>query len=188
MDITGFLKALGTVAASHTLGHLDAAGQSDAGDPKLRGMHEYWNRPPDESNQSGGWKNSLLESDRNAAGFTTQDKVNQAIDTPESNAANALYKGVSLISNGDLGGKGVYSGGDFGGMKENSGNNHTKEMVAATAIFDAIKALKPEVMPEWMRDGDLSLTTIGSEYDKPVSQRGFASVGGTPGVVFTKKW
>jgi hypothetical protein len=184
MDYLELLKALGLIAGTHTANHLSVA--NDTGAPaRMQGLNEVWDRPkgeytetttktPVRSDVSAGpgipgptvWDTkttrnympSAKETDRQGAGFAGQDVMNSALDTPESNAANALYKGLYLATGG------LKTSGDFRNMEENSGNRYTKPLVGASAFYNAYKAANPD------NNVDVNFTTMNQ---------------GTPGLMAT---
>ncbi len=115
-------------------------------------------------------KNKAEETDVNAAGFQTQDKVARAVNIPELYLFNAGYKilfpflvnmSVKEVS---------YKDGDIGAIKAKSGNKYTKELITASAVADLVRGFLPKAT--W----DLSFSTFDD--NAPFGQ-------GTPGLVFT---
>lgn len=172
MDYIELAKALGLITAAHTGNHLSVANRTGA-PASVHGVKESWNKygteynvPRKENYQPEYEKvRKANESERQGAGFSGQDKMNEALNTPESNAANALYKAFYLATGGPKGLE--YKDGDFGGMEVNSGNKYTKELVAATALWDALKSQNANALKNY----DLS----------------FDSTGGRPGLKLTIK-
>jgi hypothetical protein len=95
------------------------------------------------SNTSDLYKRN--ETDRNGAGFEGQDKVNAAMDSPESSLANAVSKGAYIASGGGIG-KSKDLQGDFGGVSVNSGvsRDKIKGMVGFSAMSDLYNASHPD--------------------------------------------
>lgn len=102
-------------------------------------------------------------------GFSMADEVGRASNDPYYNAGNALVKLFHLIGGPEGMSRDIRrnSGGDLAAMKKESGNKHVPEMVAASAIFDAMKARGMD------KDGSLSFTTLDQGVPALVYSRRF---------------
>jgi hypothetical protein len=151
-DLSSILMALGLSAGLHPWGHYQAG--NDVGVPV--GMN--W-RQGTESWDTGGDKRKDVYMD--AGGFDIQDRVSEAIDDPNLRIANALYKAGYLA-----GIKPSQTEGDPELMERLSGNKMTKELLAATVLFDLWKSQNAE--------SNFNLRFVAPE--------------GTPGLVGTWRW
>ena len=162
MDLNALLAAYLALSSGHALNHLSVANQTGApASLHFREGTEHWARPSSEAKKvaighnqqtremiygddpSGEMTPAPFEAMRNAAGFSGQDTLNSAMNTPESNMANALHKGIYLAGGHKLfGGNETYKNGDIGGIAENSGvpKNAINAMILSTIIDDLRRA------------------------------------------------
>lgn len=191
MDLASILSTYLALSGMHSLNHLSESNKTGA--PSRFDFHgspgEKWIRPDNEYEKvkqySGFDENGDIyidkkgnplhlpaESSRNSAGFVGQDELNQAMNTPESSAANALSK-LLYIGGAHklLSGSPTYKDADIGGIAENTGisRGRVNALVGATAAFNAIKAGNFNAL----KDYDLSVS--------PLDSGGF-------GLIFTKKF
>jgi hypothetical protein len=178
MDLAELLKAYALVAGSHTLGHYDAGAKNDksvTADPST--FSEHWDqarKPFSKETIDLAKKYGLdlyddyneKQTNMNAGGFTMQDKIVNAADTPEMHTANALNKILYplIVDRLPTGEKNFIKGGDLGGIEANSGNKYTKEITAASAIFDLLKARYPEKLKNLNMDLISPNGAFGAEF------------------------
>jgi hypothetical protein len=144
VDISKLLAALVASAGVHTGGHIQEG--AERGIPmSVHQATEVWREKKHPDNMPGNrwgipYENPDLanESAIHGAGFAAQDKLKNAVDTPEANVATGFYKALYPFTQKIAPGQGV-RGGDIGGMERASGNKYVGEMVAASAIHDLLK-------------------------------------------------
>jgi len=76
------------------------------------------------------------------AGFEMQDRMANAMDSPEMHGFNAVYKTLFPYIVDKMGS--AIPGGDIGGMERSSGNKYIKPILGASAFYDAYKAMHPD--------------------------------------------
>lgn len=159
MDVSNLIaSALLSSGLVHPYGHVQQG--ADNGTPTtidFRNMVE---------NREGVSKSAADETDWHGAGFAAQDRLKNALRTPEADLVTGLSKLLYPATQRMFAPTGI-QGGDIGGMKRASGNNHVGELVALSALIDLVNSTKPN------RNGSLNFTTLDR---------------GTPGVVWEQKW
>lgn len=190
------LAAYAISQGTHTGGHFYQA--NNPGNPMRdvpmrlnpQELVEEWNIPDDwQPARPGGAYNALhmpyedyladnnrKAADIHGAGFAMQDRIGNALQGTEIQrpvlGMNALIKGLYLSGAPmKLSQQLNQSGGDIGGLERTTGNNYIKELLAASALWDAIRAYS------------------GVGTGKNALQVGFDTFdNGTPGIIFTKHW
>jgi len=131
MDLQSLIAAYALLAAGvHPLGHVDAG--NEQGSPvkvNYKTLSESWDRR----------KGNQAEID--AGGFHLQDKVVQAADDENMDAANALYKTLYLAGINKIGKAKM---GDIENMARASGNKYTQALFAASILSDIYQAKNPD--------------------------------------------
>ena len=160
MDLSKLmLAALVSGGVVHPYGHVQQGAEN--GTPTTI---DYKNMVEDRRGHS---KNAADETGWHGAGFKAQDRLKNALNSPEVDLMTGLYKILYPVTQKKFSPTGI-EGGDIGGMARSSGNKHVKELLAASSVWDVLKG--------------------AGLIDRRPGNLNFTVIDGAPGLIFQKRF